>query len=252
MPQVLLSKQEIEALPIAELKQYLQNVNRDDLKAVLESLDRPTLKVALESMDKPTLKVGLEVIDRPTLKIGLEMINKPTLKVGLEVIDRPTLKVAFERIDRATLWAALDVIDVATQEAGREVVDASTLAEIDKYLGGGAPPLDSRISATESIPRIQKKLGEILGALAIGNDGNVDVRAEFRPPQTIYYNAKIRCRHKDMQVVVYSATITVDGNLDISNPSSVKNTKICVDLPQKFGQACVTLEQLYTLIAAIA
>lgn len=268
------TKAEIEAMSAAKLKAYLEGCNVQELKQSIEIINRPTLRYALEvinqatlnfaikNIDRPTLKIGLESVDKatlanalqgtdiPMLKVGLECIDKYTLANAMEYIDAPTLRNAVRIIDMATLWYACSVVDDATLNQMKAAADAPTLANINYILANNCPRAGApKNSVNNQLPAIQNKLCDILKGLAKGNKGDVSVNVNYVPPSTVHFDADIRC--KSTGFPPYDVTFHSSGDIDFSNPASVKDIKICVDLPLDAGRACVTLEQLYELVSAI-
>jgi len=109
------------------------------------------------------------------------------------------------------------------------------------------PPSQTKMDSMKST--LEKFLSS---ELAQGNEGKATIeKFEFKDGK-IKFDVKIRHRHKTNGVILYSVNTNVSGEFNPSDLTSIKNTKLCSNLPPALGggEICITLEQVAALLAA--
>ncbi|MEI6708615.1 MAG: hypothetical protein WCK96_15945 [Methylococcales bacterium] len=93
--------------------------------------------------------------------------------------------------------------------------------------------------------------------VAQGNEGDAEIQELTLEGTVLHYKVKIR--HHQVATIrvpfngkknidVYSLTTYAEGNIDVINPSP-DDQKVCVDTP--FGQMCITLTEIISLVATL-
>jgi hypothetical protein len=103
--------------------------------------------------------------------------------------------------------------------------------------------------------KVASTLEQILAPLAVGNEGKVSVQITQTGPLSLHFKATIRQRQNPGSPFppLYDSTESAEGDLDATNPQSIKDAKVCVPLPAVLGggNACVTIEEIATILEAL-
>ncbi|MEI7929352.1 MAG: hypothetical protein WCH40_12435, partial [Verrucomicrobiales bacterium] len=102
------------------------------------------------------------------------------------------------------------------------------------------------------LDKIKAKAQEILNHLAVGDKGEVAVTVQMTSLTNLHLEADVRHRQSGLfGHDAFDVTTHVSGDIDITNPESASNVRMCVDTPPGIPNVCVTLGQLADVIRAI-